>query len=497
MRICLLTSQDLDADPFPDDDWPCDPRPFLPEASWELTVLEKSTAVGQVIAQSQQEFDLFFNLCDGAWDEDTPGIEVVQALERLDVPFTGATSEFFEPTREAMKRVCRAWEIDTPAYVLATRPEDVHRAAQTLRFPLIVKHPSSYASIGLTRESRVETPEALFEQAGRMIGSYAGALIEEFIDGTECTVLVAENPENGYEPVTYTPMQYAFPEGETFKHADMKWVEYEKMSCKPVNHDHLAERLQRASADFFLGLNGAGFGRCDLRVDADGRPFMLEINPNCGVYYPPADAGSADLCLQHDPAGHEGFTRLLVRAALRRHAARERGYRVRAGHNGQFGTYATRPLLPGDRIITFEEQPHQLVSRSRIEREWPPSRQARAWRHAWPLTEDLWVIWGRDPADWKPINHSCDPTAWFEELNVVARRALSPGDEVTLDYATFRNERMPSFDCDCGAPDCRGTIRGDDHLRGFVARYGDHVSDYVRRRRREAGLDPEQAADAS
>ena len=30
MRVCLLTTQDLDADPFPPDDWPCDPRPFLP-----------------------------------------------------------------------------------------------------------------------------------------------------------------------------------------------------------------------------------------------------------------------------------------------------------------------------------------------------------------------------------------------------------------------------------------------------------------------------------
>ena len=50
-----------------------------------------------------------------------------------------------------------------------------------------------------------------------------------------------------------------------------------------------------------------------MRVDAAGTPFVLEINPNCGVYYPPADAGSADLCLPHDPAGHAGFTRQLVR----------------------------------------------------------------------------------------------------------------------------------------------------------------------------------------
>ena len=39
MRICLLTNQDLFADPFPADDWPCDPRPFYPEAEWDVECL--------------------------------------------------------------------------------------------------------------------------------------------------------------------------------------------------------------------------------------------------------------------------------------------------------------------------------------------------------------------------------------------------------------------------------------------------------------------------
>jgi len=37
-----------DADPFPEDDWPCDPRPFYPEAQWDAVKLEKKTSVRQV-----------------------------------------------------------------------------------------------------------------------------------------------------------------------------------------------------------------------------------------------------------------------------------------------------------------------------------------------------------------------------------------------------------------------------------------------------------------
>ena len=74
MRICLLTTQDLDADPFPPDDWPCDPRPFLSEVQWHVETLSKETSV-EVVSRLVEggEFDLFFNLCDGAADQGDPG----------------------------------------------------------------------------------------------------------------------------------------------------------------------------------------------------------------------------------------------------------------------------------------------------------------------------------------------------------------------------------------------------------------------------------------
>jgi len=320
MRICLLTTQDLDAEPFPADDWPCDPRPFMPEATWDVVVLTHAESVAMVTARVEQGYDVFFNLCDGAADEKRPGIEVVQTLERLSVPFTGATSVFYEPSRETMKRACAAEGIPTPAYVLAREAADVDRAAEELRFPLFVKHYSSYASVGLSRRSRVRTPAGLRRQARKIMSRYGAALIEEYIEGIECTVLVAENPDDPQRPTTYTPMQYRFPTGEDFKHADMKWVDYDSLASFPVEDAELDARLRDVAARFFVALEGASFGRCDLRVDRSGTPFMLEINPNCGVYYPPTDPGSADLCLARDPAGHEGFTRQLVAAALRRHA---------------------------------------------------------------------------------------------------------------------------------------------------------------------------------
>ena len=487
MRICLLTDQDLIGGVGPDD-WPCDPRPFLPEAEWKVAMLEKVTVVQQLIELAQEGFDLFFNLCDGAWDEGRPGIDVVEALERLDQAFTGADSQFFEPSREVMKRVCRAWGIDTPEYVVARTRADVDRAVDELRFPMIVKHPSSYASAGLTSKSRVENPEELFEQADIMLGDYAGALIEEFIEGLECTVLVADNPDDWSSPLSYQPIQYRFPEGETFKHYYVKWEDYAGLHATPVADPELDGQLRRSAREFYRGINGVGYGRCDVRVDGDGRPFMLEINANCGMYYPESDPGSADLCLLHDPAGHEGFTRQVVAAALARHRERQRGWQVRAKPGEGYGMFATNAFVPGERVVPFEGRPHQIVTRGHVESEW--TEPFRTWfkRRAWPLSDEVWVVWSDDPEHWTPIDHSCHPSCWLKGLDIVARVPLAPGDEITLDYATLYNELMPDFDCACGTSECRGTVRGTDLMADFVNRYGDNVSPYVRERRSNNGM---------
>ncbi|MEC8855645.1 MAG: D-alanine--D-alanine ligase, partial [Planctomycetota bacterium] len=291
------------------------------EATWTVATLSgKVNSVRQVEDLIDSgEYDLFFNLCDGAADQDLPGIEVIQKLEERQVPYAGACSTCYEPTRVEMKEACARIGIATPNYVVARTPEDVERAAAELNFPLFVKHHSSYASVDLSRRSRVQSPEGLRIQAKKIISRHGAALIEEYIDGIECTVLVAENPDDPNRPKTYTPAQYQFPKGESFKHSDLKWVDYEGLLSFPVQDLKLAERLRDECAKFFVELGAASFGRCDIRVDRSGTPYMLEINPNCGVYYPPKDYGSADICLSLDPEGHEGFTRQLVAAAFGRH----------------------------------------------------------------------------------------------------------------------------------------------------------------------------------
>src|SRR6185295_11708362 len=173
-----------------------------------------------------------------------------------------------------------------PAYVVARDVVDAERVLAELRFPMIVKHPNSYSSIGLTRDSRVTEAEALRREVARMIESYGAALIEEFIEGREFTVLVSEPREETEDAWALQPVEFCFPAGESFKHFDLKWKEFESMETRFVGDEGLAPRLRETAALTFAALSGTGYGRCDLRVDAAGDIYLLEINPNCGVFYP-------------------------------------------------------------------------------------------------------------------------------------------------------------------------------------------------------------------
>lgn len=316
MKICVLSDPQWD-DPF-------DPSYYLKDHKWEMHDLHTPHVKDEITNLSKQGFDIFLNMCDGAGDEDRPGMDVVLALEELNLPFTGAASHFYEPTREQMKEVCQKFGIRAPRGLTFESSEAFKFGMDGLHYPMIVKHPNSYGSIGLTKDSRVSCEEQLSVQIERMVHEFGGALVEEFIEGREFSVLVSENPDNLATPITYVPVEVLFPDGETFKHTDIKWYRFEEMTIVPVRDGPLSSRLQDMSAKLFHGLEGTGYGRCDIRMDEQGELYMLEINPQGAVFYPPETPGMADYILRFDPRGHAGFVDLLFRSALARHERRNK-----------------------------------------------------------------------------------------------------------------------------------------------------------------------------
>lgn len=309
MKLCLLYDPTFE--------------PILPEYfegyEWELVNVESPVYDFLLDLSRRKKFDVYFNFCDGSLDEDRPGLDVIEALERLNLPFTGADSRFYSPTREQMQSVAEIQGIGFARGFHVTSLRDLSDAKR-LSYPLMVKHPNSYGSTGMTRESRVETPQQLRVQAERMLELFGGARVEEFIEGPEYTCLIVDNPEDLASPFAYPPGMVAFPKGETFLHTEAKWVNLARI--RRVRNKTLAARIQDMSKKLFLGLGGVGYGRTDIRMNADGELFALEINPNCALLYRPEDQGPADVPITFDPDGHRGFFDRIFRSAILRQQLR-------------------------------------------------------------------------------------------------------------------------------------------------------------------------------
>jgi len=454
---------------------------------------------------------------------------VVDLLEnKLNLPFSGADVRFFEPTRLQMKKVALAcgalvpaWRFvynsaDMVAFLAEFTTSEVNQQEPPLRFPLLVKHFSSYASVGLTKESKVWNPTDLRKQCERMLATYGGCLVEEFIEGREFTVLAAQVPsphsDDEVDVVAFDPVECTFGEDEDFKHFNLKWVDYENIAWKAVEDKDLSDRLKQLARNVFRGIEGRGYGRLDVRSDASGEHlYFLEINPNCGVFYPEGQYGSADFILHRcDPKNaHATFILNQVEVALRlwknvnfeKNGTCEPRYNARSG---SWGMYALRDLEVDDVIVNYEEKPVHLVSKQHVLRTWQNSPSAstkwasannnevemRNWNnfsaYCWPLSDEVFAMWSSDTDDWKPINHSCDPNAWNEYgngLNVVARKPIKAGDEICLDYATFVGyfPEMKPFACGCKSPICREIITGMDIVDKpeLALKYRGHMSSYV------------------
>jgi D-alanine-D-alanine ligase-like ATP-grasp enzyme len=457
-----------------------DPSPYLPQHHWAKMAVQAATLQSQLLEFARIMPDVIVNLCDGSFGEDRPGWDVIVGLERLGIPYTGVGPRTYDVSREAQKMAAHSAGFLIPDFqhVRDATELDLERP---WRFPLLVKHPGWHNSIGLTRASRVEDVASLQRQVELMTALYGGALVEEFIEGAEYTVLVVEPMEEGEPPQALTPIEFTFPPGESFKHFDLKWVDYERTSASPVRDPDLAARLYTLSSSTFLALGMDGYARVDVRADRSGNLYFLEINSNPSVFYAKGSYGSADLILAADPLGHSGFVERIVQAGLRRAARCKRSWKVGYDRARGFGSYAARNFGVGEQVLSDERMPAVLVTHRFVEERWRGILKEWYAAYAYPVSENVSAVWSENPEEWRPINHSCDPNTWLDGLDLVARKPIRAGEELTMDYATFCGPRMAEFPCTCGAPECRGIICGADcYSPELEIRYGNHVSDYVR-----------------
>ncbi len=266
-----------------------------------------------------------FNLLEGFADVVTFDHNVVGYLELMRCPYSGCNSKGLLLARDKAlaKKLLSYHRIAVPEFAIVARGRRFARPRR-LPFPLIVKSLTMDASIGISQASVVDTDEKLVERV-RFIHESVGtdALVEQFIDGRELYVGLIGNLQLRTLPIWELLFTKMPEESRRIATERLKWsltyqrkhgiVSDEAKDLPPATVEHIARLCKRAYRTLML----SGYARMDLRLAADGRPFLIEANPNpqlsrdedfahaargAGIDYEPLIQRIVDLGLRWEPA---------------------------------------------------------------------------------------------------------------------------------------------------------------------------------------------------
>ncbi|KAF8936244.1 hypothetical protein EDD21DRAFT_403546 [Dissophora ornata] len=321
-----------------------------------------------------------FQLCDGTELDGYPGVSMIYELENRQIAFTGSDSAFYiiSSSKPILKRELQAAHVPTSAFqefVEVPRMNELDNIINEIGFPMIVKPSISYASINISMNSVVHTPEQLLEQinlsltaskTGGKLGDQIELVLEQdqkplqmqqqvkmsekiaqkdkttefdietptvfvekFLAGLEFTVLVVGDKDWGIRvfPVAERAFDPKLGKFERLLAFDQYWDGYDLEGgggnedfCKyQMADDAWQKQLQQVAKEAYLALDGNGYGRVDIRtVEMDKcEPVVLEVNANCGLSFEKDSSSLANILLMSN-VSPPGFVRDLVEHALHR-----------------------------------------------------------------------------------------------------------------------------------------------------------------------------------
>ncbi|MGZ5219481.1 MAG: hypothetical protein ACXWWD_07240 [Chitinophagaceae bacterium] len=276
--------------------------------TWQpVTMKNYKEIIASIKKKSGRKIPLVLNLCDGDEVNGTPGISVIEELEKARLIFTGSDNHFYTITTSKipMKRAFDKAGVSTAKWEIIDGSDgSIKGICKRLGAPLIIKPAVSGGSMGVSVKNVVYTEKELAGRIKEIEKGYRGwnlladgLFVEQFITGPEFTSFIVGSSTTPETCQVYPPIERIFheslPEEEKFLSFDRLWEIYEDEKPMPGNENFydyhkpdpaLIKALEQISLDAYIAVGGTGYGRLDVRMDdSTGKLYMLEVNAQCGL----------------------------------------------------------------------------------------------------------------------------------------------------------------------------------------------------------------------
>ena len=230
--------------------------------------------------------DLIFNVCESLGGDGGEERRIAAVLELLDKRFTGSgsLSLTLAGDKSLSKKLFEFHGVRSPEFTIISMTGTEGKPSLDT-FPLMVKPIASDASIGINAKSVVKTVEELMERVFAIHQEFhTPALVEEYIDGRELYAAVLGNP-----PALLPPIEWDLSKLPDYlpriAGTEAKWENDFKEAKEFVPKDVVADeplmtRISEAALGACKALLVRDYARIDMRLAADGTPYVIEVNPN-------------------------------------------------------------------------------------------------------------------------------------------------------------------------------------------------------------------------
>lgn len=259
---------------------------------YRFTYLNNHNTMIEDLSKLTGKIDLVFNLCDEGFSNDARReLHVPALLEMLGLPYTGAGPQCLAYCydKSLVRGIAKEMGIPVP-YAFFVKPEDT-TFELPFGFPVIVKPNFGDSSFGITRRSVANNFEELLNAISEIRESFGydkPILVEEFLPGKDLSVGIIGNAPSSYTVLPITEEDYsAVPEDlPRICGYEAKWSPNSPYWKIKSILAELPEETEKSIVEWclklFERLECRDYARLDWRLDSQGKPKLLEVNPNPG-----------------------------------------------------------------------------------------------------------------------------------------------------------------------------------------------------------------------
>ncbi len=223
--------------------------------------------------------------------------QIPAMLDMLQIPYTGSDPLTLTTCLDKCrtKEVLSYHKIATSKFLLIESIEDLK--SFNLTFPIIMKPVAEGSSKGIFNSSYITNLTDLQVRLSELFKEYNQPfLLEEFLPGREFTVAIIGNGEETQVlPIIELNLAELPSHLVPIYSYEAKWVVDTKdnplniFSCPAKIDDELKEKISDLALRTYKVLRCKDWSRIDIRLDSNGQPSVIEINPLPGVLPDPED----------------------------------------------------------------------------------------------------------------------------------------------------------------------------------------------------------------